>query len=172
MAGINLEKELAFYRKHHRNKTNVLIHIVCVPMILFSSLLLGANHHYGDNIYLNPAMLTAVGYGIYYTLLDVKFGLPTVPVLLYSVFKFSQIVNSESKAAANKFAIGLFLFSWIAQFSGHKWFERKAPSLFESLIQALVLAPFFVLFEIAYFLGCRRDIMDGVDNYIKEHKLK
>lgn len=172
MTSLNLQKELAFYRKHHHNTVNVLIHVLCVPLILFSSLLLGANHHLGGNIYANPAMVTALGYGVFYTLLDVSFGLPTIPLLLYTVYKFSQIVNGANSSNANKTAVAMFILSWVAQFSGHKWFEKKAPSLFESLVQALVLAPFFVIFEVAYFFGYRRDVMDGVDKYIKENKLK
>ena len=50
----------------------------------------------------------------------------------------------------------------------------RAPALLDSLDQALLTAPLFVLMEIAFFLGYRRkfyeEIMIEVDASIKEFK--
>lgn len=77
-----------------------------------------------------------------------------------------------------KIAVALHVFSWFAQFYGHGVHEKRAPALLDNLLQALVLAPFFVAFEIAFFLGYRKDLKKNMDNragvlirdYIKQKK--
>ncbi|PNX71371.1 putative endoplasmic reticulum membrane protein, partial [Trifolium pratense] len=39
------------------------------------------------------------------------------------------------------------LVCWTGQFIGHGVFEKRAPALLDNLIQAFVMAPFFVLLE-------------------------
>ena len=71
-------------------------------------------------------------------------------------------------------ALGVHIIAWILQFIGHGVFEGRAPALLDSLDQALVTAPLFVLMEIAFFFGYRRDfhtqIMEQVHNNIAEFK--
>ncbi len=40
---------------------------------------------------------------------------------------------------------------------GHGAFEKRAPALLDSLDQALLTAPLFVLMEVAFFLGYRKE---------------
>jgi 2-hydroxy fatty acid dioxygenase len=47
-------------------------------------------------------------------------------------------------------AVGLHVFSWVAQFVGHGKFEGRAPALLDNLVQALFLAPFFVWMEVRF----------------------
>merc|ERR1712224_744095 len=46
---------------------------------------------------------------------------------------------------------------WIAQFVGHGVFEKRAPALMDNLLLTLV-APDFVIIEILFFLGWRKDV--------------
>ncbi|CAN6640012.1 2-hydroxy-palmitic acid dioxygenase Mpo1p [Trichomonascus vanleenenianus] len=173
MGVFNLKEQLAFYRAHHKNPVNVAIHLVFVPTIQATSTLLGANLALGPQYspYLNLGVVTAAGYGVFYSLLDWKFGLPTIPFLVWGSMKLTDLLL-EHGADANKAAAALWFAAWLAQFAGHKWFEKKAPSLLDNPAQALVLAPFFVLFEIAGFLGLRKGVMKEVDAYIAEKNAK
>jgi len=45
---------------------------------------------------------------------------------------------------------------WVVQFIGHGVFEGRAPALLDSLDQALVTAPLFVVLEIFFFFGYRK----------------
>lgn len=89
-------------------------------------------------------------------------------------------MNHELQNEFIKIAIGLHVFSWLAQFYGHGVHERRAPALLDNLLQALVLAPFFVAFEIAFFLGYRKDLKKNMDNkagikirdFIQQNKTK
>lgn len=142
------------------------IHVVCVPMILYTSLLLGSKLTLDKSGYLNLSVLTAVYYAIYYIALDVQFGLLATPILGLMVTTATKL-EREYTGPATKIATGLFVFSWLAQFYGHRFYEHKAPALLDNLSQALVLAPFFVMFEIASFLGFRQGILKKVDERIK-----
>jgi hypothetical protein len=53
--------------------------------------------------------------------------------------------------------------AWIAQFIGHGVFEKRAPKLTENLVQALVLAPYFVVWELLFFVGYRPQLKRELD---------
>ena len=71
-----------------------------------------------------------------------------------------------------KVALTIHVVAWILQFIGHGVFEGRAPALLDSLDQALLTAPLFVLLEIFFFFGYRKDLhakmMQQVDKNIKE----
>merc|ERR1712130_430394 len=64
--------------------------------------------------------------------------------------------------------------AWIAQFIGHGVFEGRAPALLDSWDQALITAPLFVLLEVLFFFGYRRefyqDCMKEVERNIEVFK--
>lgn len=45
------------------------------------------------------------------------------------------------------------VFCWVAQFVGHGVFEGRAPALLDNLVQALFMAPVFVLLEVRGLVG-------------------
>ena len=63
---------------------------------------------------------------------------------------------------------------WIAQFVGHGVYEGRAPALLDNLVQALVLAPFFVFMEALFKFGYRPELQkrvgEAVDKEIKKFK--
>ena len=142
----DLESHLVFYRSYHFNHTNVTIHLICIPIILLSTI----------------AFLTPV---------TINFG----GLINNSNYNLGSLFTSNEFV---KIAVALHVFSWFAQFYGHGVHEKRAPALLDNLLQALVLAPFFVAFEIAFFLGYRKDLKKNMDNragvlirdYIKQKK--
>ena len=54
-------------------------------------------------------------------------------------------------------ALAIHVGAWILQFIGHGVFEGRAPALLDSLDQALLTAPLFVLLEVLFFFGYKRD---------------
>ena len=72
------------------------------------------------------------------------------------------------------FSICLHVCAWLLQFVGHYAFEGRAPALLDSLDQAFITAPLFVLLEIVFFLGYRKDFyancMKQVEANIAEFK--
>ncbi|KAK9367618.1 hypothetical protein V1509DRAFT_625732 [Lipomyces kononenkoae] len=164
MGVLNLEDQLAFYMAYHRQEVNVWIHTVCVPIILVTSFAMATNSgplfsffgSYLDN-YLNLGVLAAIGYAVFYILLDPIVGGIVSPFVFGSSIIATDLVVKYG-AAANYIAGGLWIISWILQFIGHGVFEKRAPALLDNLVQALVLAPFFVIFELIFRFGFRKDL--------------
>ncbi|KAK9373056.1 uncharacterized protein V1513DRAFT_198810 [Lipomyces chichibuensis] len=164
MAVLDLEDQLAFYMAYHHQQVNVWIHTVCVPIILVTSFALATNSgplfslfdSYFDS-YLNVGVLSAVGYASFYILLDPIVGGIVSPLVVGSSIIGTDLINEYGKAG-NYIAGGLWVVSWILQFIGHAVYEKRAPALLDNLLQALVLAPFFVVFELVFRLGFRQDL--------------
>lgn len=172
MAILDLEGHLIFYRSYHLNHTNVSIHLLCIPIILFSTIaFLSPVELVGEEYpYANLGAALAWGYGLYYSMLDWQLGVPTMALLgsLAYSFKNSYMNLSDVSVITQKqfvqYAITLHVLSWLAQFYGHGVHEKRAPALLDNLLQAIVLAPFFVTFELAFWLGYKLDLKKRMDN--------
>ena len=68
----------------------------------------------------------------------------------------------------NKAAIAIQIVSWIAQFVGHGVYEGRAPALLDNLVQALVLAPFFVFMEALFHFGYRPELQKRVNEAVEK----
>ncbi|CCA72830.1 hypothetical protein PIIN_06766 [Serendipita indica DSM 11827] len=180
MAGIfNVKDQLAFYGSYHSNKVNVAIHIVCVPLIVWSTLVwLSAvplpeslqafnlpSLYVNQYISFQPtcAWLFVAAYETYYFILEPVAALIYLPEFLLSLGvanSFSHRPNAMLEATA------VHVFSWIMQFIGHGKFEGRAPALLDNLVGALFLAPFFVHLEILFALGYRPDLHKALKNSV------
>lgn len=81
---------------------------------------------------------------------------------------YSNHLTSTYRSTANYWAIGLHVFSWVAQFIGHGFFEGRAPALLDNLLQAIFLAPFFVWLEILFFFGYRPELKKRLDKAVEQ----
>ena len=169
----DLEDHLVFYRSYHFNHTNVAIHLVCIPMILLSAITFGIPTTFpsiSSNSQFNLGNIVAWIYGLYYIALDWKVGLPSAALLTTYAHFIRNYYSSLSKIGSSatsdfiKLAVGVHIMAWIAQFYGHGVHEKRAPALLDNLLQALVLAPFFVAFEIAFALGYKPELKKSMDN--------
>ena len=140
---------LSAYSRDHKNPTNVKIHKVCVPLILFSVLSLLwtiPTPLFFDSFKpfpLNFATLFALGCLIFYFFLDKLF---FTIMFLVAIF-FLTIIYFWSKQDHFLLAnIFIFIISWIGQFIGHK-IEGQKPSFFEDL-QFLLIGPLWVVKDI------------------------
>ncbi|KAJ1647300.1 hypothetical protein J3B02_001700 [Coemansia erecta] len=172
MGGVfDLKSEFAKYGEYHANKLNVAIHMIFVPTILWTVLgmsnSLGAQDLYsypepissllellpGPNPLPNFATLSMAGYIVFYTILEPFAGLLFAPGIYTLLVTAQQFVLTSPQGM--KVCLGLFVFGWVAQFAGHGFFERRAPALMDNIVQALVMAPFFVFLEVLFALGYR-----------------
>lgn len=170
MAGLfDLHEHLVFYKSYHMHPKNVAIHLFCIPLILFSgAAMLIPVVPINDYPNLNLGKVFIWGYGIYYTLLDISVGLPTLMAFAGIEFGlekiYSQAVVSSLTSEYIRYAAIIHVCAWLAQFYGHIHHERRAPALLDNLLQALVLAPFFVAFEIAFMMGFKLDVERDITN--------
>lgn len=176
MSPLNLEDQLVFYGAYHHNHVNIGIHMIFVPTILASALLLATNSPTIiplppwlsiPNLPLNLGTLAALGYSAFYLLLEPVAGSFTFPLIMGWV-AYANHLTSTLPSPTNQIAIGLQIFSWIIQFIGHGVFEGRAPALLDNLVQALVLAPFFVFMEVLFKFGYRPELQARVEKSVLE----
>ncbi|MCT4641247.1 MAG: DUF962 domain-containing protein [Bacteriovoracaceae bacterium] len=132
-----LDSLMAKYAISHQNHTNKLIHIICVPAIMFSiiGILMCV-----PLFKFNTAYILIIGASIYYFTLSKKYFGIMLPIVL--VMYLANIMIARS---ANLFviSISIFVISWIFQFIGHK-IEGKKPSFLDDL-HFLLIGPLWVI---------------------------
>ncbi|KAF1968991.1 DUF962-domain-containing protein [Bimuria novae-zelandiae CBS 107.79] len=172
---LNLEKQLRFYGAYHHNPVNIGIHTVCVPAILFATVVLFTNSPEVPlpswltipHLPLNLASFFLVLYSTIYILMEPVAGAMLAPILVAAT-AYANHLTSTYGSEANKWAGGVFLVSWIAQFVGHGKFEGRAPALLDNIAQAFLLAPFFVFFELLFAVGYRPELKKRVEKAVEE----
>lgn len=173
---LNLEKQLCFYGAYHHNPVNIAIHMTCVPAILAASLLLATNSPTIiplpswltiPNLPLNAGTIGAILYSGFYILLEPVAGTVLLPILI-GWTAYSNYLTTNLKSSANTAAIAVEIVAWIAQFVGHGVFEGRAPALLDNLLQALVLAPFFVFMEALFKFGYRPELQKRVNDAVEK----
>ncbi|CAB4256739.1 similar to Saccharomyces cerevisiae YGL010W Putative protein of unknown function [Maudiozyma barnettii] len=149
---LDLRSQLRFYKFYHHNDTNVAIHAVFVPTILVTSASLLHRFTLYKSITLTHVL--TVGYAVFYCLLSLPVGMMASALLiLLNVALDKKWLNTTQSQDT-----GIFVLSWICQFIGHGVFERRKPALLDNLVQSLVLAPYFILFEFLFKLGLYKDL--------------
>jgi uncharacterized membrane protein YGL010W len=124
---------LARYGESHRNPVNELIHIVCIPAIVFSLLgILWALHP-------AVALLVVAAALAYYVTLSRTFALG-MGVMAGAMLVLLAMLPDGTVLPT---AIGVFVAAWLGQFVGHH-IEGKKPSFFDDL-RFLLIGPLFVL---------------------------
>ena len=134
------------YGESHQNKTNKLIHWVCVPLITFSLLGLLSLITFKVPISALPftlANLLIIISILFYIRLSASI---TIGMLLFSTFCLNLINKLENYYIGSEllnYYIAIFILAWIGQFIGHK-IEGKKPSFFKD-IQFLLIGPAWLL---------------------------
>ncbi|KAI1618392.1 hypothetical protein EDD36DRAFT_30674 [Exophiala viscosa] len=173
---LNLEKQLRFYGAYHHDPANIAIHLIGVPVILWTTFLLGTNTPplvelpssmaipYLD---LNAGTIFCLCYCALYVLLEPVAG-TALSALLLAGTAYGKYLTMTHGMTANFWAAAGFVASWIAQFLGHGMFEGRAPALLDNIFQAFFLAPLFVWLEMLFALGYRPELKSRVDKMVKE----
>ncbi|TAQ84422.1 hypothetical protein B7494_g7256 [Chlorociboria aeruginascens] len=167
---LDLEKQLCFYGSYHHNPVNIAIHMTCVPLILATGLLLATNTptlNVLPNLPLNFGTIGAILYSGFYILLEPVAGTVLLP-LIVGWAAYSNHLTTSAPDVTNKTAIVVFVVAWVAQFVGHGVFEGRAPALLDNLVQAFVLAPFFVFMELLFMFGYRPELQKRVNQAVEK----
>lgn len=167
-------KEMAFYSAYHQEHRNIMIHVVGVPMITFSALIVLSWLEFFSvgGFTVTAAMVFIAVVLLYYFTLDVLFASVATLVFGGLLIAAHQVSLLDSSIGWSIFA-GAQIIGWGAQFYGHFAFEKSRPALFDNLFQALVSAPLFVVADVFFELGFRKDLEAQVKAILKEQgKLK
>ena len=137
-----LTRLLESYEKNHQNPINEAIHIIAIPLIMFSILGMTA----AFDIFLEYIL---VGIVIFYYLKLSK--IAALLMLVWLLIYLGLVVLLKSYII--EISILLFAFGWILQFLGH-FIEGKRPSFFEDL-RYFLIGPLFVVQKVISKFGIK-----------------
>jgi uncharacterized membrane protein YGL010W len=163
----NLEQQMAFYAAYHRDARNKLSHFIGIPLIVFGVMLaLSWPRLSAGSIELTPAMATTAWILIYYLLLDLPLGAAMIVVLGVLLYAADIVARMPMIIGVPVFLIA-FVGGWIIQLIGHVYEGRK-PALVDNLFQIFV-APLFLVAEVFFMLGLRRETQHKVEQLSHQH---
>ena len=148
-----VDRWLGNYSEDHRNPTNVLIHWICVPLILWTVIAL---------LWIAPvpAVLGRPGFWAGMAMVvTLAFYLRLSRRLCLGMFVAFVILGLVTEALYRTLgsgtllwiAIGVFVAAWIAQFIGHH-IEGRRPAFFTDLVY-LLIGPAWIMAKIMRRLG-------------------
>jgi uncharacterized membrane protein YGL010W len=159
-----LTNQLAQYAAYHRDRRNVAMHFIGIPLIVLSIAVLLARPDvdvFGVSV--TPIMPIAIAVCIYYLILDLRFGIGMTALIALAVW-VGQLIALEETAVWLAAGIALFVVGWIFQFVGH-YFEGRKPAFVDDVI-GLLIGPLFVYAEAAFALGLRRDLHTAIEQQL------
>jgi uncharacterized membrane protein YGL010W len=126
-----IDRLIGQYAESHRNPTNVLIHWICVPIIVWCVLaLLWVVHPWAAYV---AAALSLAWY----------IGQSPRLALVMAVFAGACLASLLFVPYPGWVALALFVITWVLQFIGHH-IEGKKPSFLDDL-RFLLVGPLFLL---------------------------
>jgi len=141
------------YSSDHRNATNQLIHVVCVPAIVWSVTALLWTIPVPGTLFL-PGAFSALAMFLawaYYWRLSRKLAMGVFVCFFASGLLNRWIADTYGMTALLGLAVGVFVVAWIGQFIGHK-VEGHRPSFLTDLV-FLLIGPLWTLRKLYQRLG-------------------
>ncbi len=164
----SFSEKMSFYAAYHQEPRNVAIHIVGVPLISFSLLIAFSwiELFKWNGIPITFAMAFTVGILLYYFYLDLFFA--SIAALLFGFLLYwGHIVSLLDNQTCWVIFSSSQLLGWGTQLYGHYVFERKRPAFLDNFFQAVFSAPLFVVAEICFKLGIKKDLEKEVKDKFK-----
>lgn len=159
------------YGEYHDNPINQLVHIIFVPIIIFTvQIWLHATPElyawkFSDVLPINASVLLSMMYCLYYIRLHRILGFMITPIVFFMSAWALDIQKSVPNV--NYITLGVHVTSWFFQIMAHNVFEGRAPAFLDNPLQAVVLAPFFVFCEVLFKLGFFPSLASDLDKSVK-----
>lgn len=156
---------LAGYAAYHRDKRNIMTHLVGIPMIVIALLILLSRPSWViASMMVSPAIVVSAIAALFYLKLDVALGVLMTVLLGLAVWLASHVALLPT-AHWLTWGIGLFIVGWVFQFIGH-YFEGKKPAFVDD-IMGLAIGPLFVVAEVVFFLGGKKQLHRDIEARFK-----
>lgn len=159
-----LSEHLTQYAAYHRDQRNILTHLVGIPMIVLAVVtLLARGSWMVGEVPVTVATVLTVLTCLFYIVLDRPLGV-LMSLLLAVVHQAGHAFAQWSFMAWLGMGLGLFVLGWTIQFLGH-YFEGKKPAFVDD-ITGLIIGPLFVVTELVFALGMRRDLRHTIESQV------
>lgn len=148
-----IDRWFASYSGDHRNGTNQLIHVICVPAILWSVIALlwcipAPGTWFRDGFWTGLAMVVAA---LFYYRASRRLGLG-MAVMFVVLGVFTRVLfETFGRMPLLWLAVAVFVVAWAGQFVGHR-IEGRKPSFLTDLAY-LLIGPAWVLAKLYRRLG-------------------
>lgn len=162
-----ITEHLAQYACYHRDRRNIVTHLIGIPLIVLGIITLLARWNFFmlGSLSVSAALLVVVAATIYYLRLDAKLGLLMGVLLALCVWVGQQIAAAPTLVWLS-WSIGMFVVGWVWQFVGH-YFEGRKPAFVDDII-GLIIGPLFVVTEVVFMLGLRRSLRHDVEDRVAQ----
>ena len=141
-----VDRWFAAYADDHRHPTNQLLHVICVPAIVWS--LFAVLHVLptpavllefvpGFGLFAAIAAAIAVGFWIR---LSVALGVGSLVLSAAVIIANEGLLRTLGPVGLLWLAVAVFVLAWIGQFVGHR-IEGRRPSFFTDLVYLLIGPP-------------------------------
>lgn len=163
------------YGEYHDNKTNKIFHLISIPLISFTFMILlqfiPISFFFKNTLFeinlITPFLIIHI-----YIFLQTNILAGSLTILWNSIFffigrlMFLNCLKKGEKTWLFSLMLVLHIFAWIFQVLGHI-FEKRAPALMDNLA-LMSNAPFFVTCEVLRDLGWKKEEFVEIDKVIKE----
>ncbi len=167
MAATLFVRQMAMYTTYHRDHRNRLTHFFGIPAIIVSLLVALALARIGvGSASVSLALVIGAAAWILWIVLDRPIGLAMGLFMIPSWAIAEWLVATQTTATVWIVFAVLFVGGWALQLWGHVY-EGRRPALLSNLFQALI-GPMFLVAEVFFALGLRRDLKDRVEQVIRE----
>jgi uncharacterized membrane protein YGL010W len=139
-----IDRWFSAYSADHQDARNQLLHVICVPAIVWSVMALlyaipvGASFPVGS-----VAWIAAIATMGFWLRLSLPLGIGAAICMFVSLGITDYVHATFGVAVLAVSAVGVFIIAWIGQFIGHAY-EGKRPSFFTDLVY-LLIGPIWVL---------------------------
>lgn len=156
-----VQQQLIQYAGYHRDKRNILTHLVGIPLIYFAVVsLLSRPELAFMYVPITPALILASLLCLYYLKLHLGLGLVMVAFNACTLFCAHQLSGMATSDWLT-ISIGAFVIGWVFQFVGH-YFEGKKPAFVDDLI-GLLIGPLFIVAEVCFALGLFKSLHQDIE---------
>ena len=160
----NLTTQLTQYAEYHRDPSNILTHFIGVPMIVLAVVILLSRpvllSLVQGELPITPAVLVVLAVCVFYGLLDLRYCV-AMALVLAVMLAIGQWCAQQSTGFWIAAGVGLFVVGWVIQFIGH-YYEGRKPAFVDDVI-GLAIGPLFVLAEMGFSLGLRREVQHAIE---------
>jgi uncharacterized membrane protein YGL010W len=155
----SLVDHLSQYAAYHRDPRNIASHFIGIPLIVVAVAVLLSRPQWAGG-WLSPAVLASMASAWFYLRLELRLGV-LMTVLLGLCVWAGQVLAQQSTLVWLASGVGMFVIGWAIQFVGHHYEGRK-PAFVDD-VTGLIVGPLFVVAELAFLLGMRRELKEQIE---------
>jgi uncharacterized membrane protein YGL010W len=164
----SLVDHLSQYAAYHRDPRNIASHFIGIPLIVVAVAVLLSRPQWAGG-WLSPAVLVSLASAWFYVRLEVRLGVLMTALLGLCVWA-GHVLAQQSTLVWLASGIGMFVIGWAIQFVGHHYEGRK-PAFVDD-VTGLIVGPLFVVVELAFLLGMRRDLKEQIEARVGRVRLR